>query len=138
MFVTGTTVQQETNEEELVLRLDRFERTVATCLCVVPFLFSAQCLLVAISCPVFANMFKDFGAKLPWLTQFVIDTWQVWGLVGVAVPIASLVFARRGRGTSSIVFSTVSGLVVFILAQVLTVSLFLPIFELGTVAGGTK
>lgn len=125
-------------EEDLVLRFERFERTIATCLCTVPILFSAQCLLAAISAPVFANMFKDFGAKLPWLTQFVIGTWQFWALVAVAVPIAALIIARKGRATFSVVFSTVTGVAIFFVAQFVTVALFLPIFELGTVAGGVK
>lgn len=125
-------------DEEIVLRLDRFERTVATCLCAVPFLFSAQCLVAALSCPVFATMYKDFGAKLPGPTQFVIGAWPFWALVALAVPIASLVIARKGRANFSIVFSTVFGLIVFLLAQFLTVALFLPVFELGTAAGGVK
>ena len=126
------------NDEDLVLRLERFERTVATCLCALPLLFSAQCLVVSLSGPVFAAMFADFGAKLPWLTQFVIGTWQAWALVAVAVPIASFVIARKGKTTSSIVFSTIAGIGMFLIAQVVTGAMFLPIFQLGAVASGIK
>ena len=126
------------NEEALLLRLERFERTVATCLCTVPVLFSAQCLLAALSTRVFARMYIDFGARLPWLTRFLIGTWQVWVLLAIAVPIASLVFARKGRATSSVVFSTVAGVAMFFIAQVVSAALFLPLFELGAVAAGVK
>src|SRR4051812_13348945 len=125
-------------EEDLVLRLERFERTVATCLCTLPLLFSAQCLLISLGAPVFSAMFADFGAKLPWLTQFVIGTWPLWALVAVAVPIISLVIARRGKATFSIVFSTIAGICMFFIAQLVTGAMFLPIFELGAVAGGIK
>src|SRR5690349_6391707 len=108
------------NNEDLALRIERFERTVATCLCALPLLFSGQCLLVSLNGPVFSAMFSDFGAKLPWLTQFVISSWPVWALVAILVPISSLLVARKGRATFSIVFSTVSGLTMFLIAQIVT------------------
>ncbi len=125
-------------EEDPILRIERFEKTVATCLCALPILFSMQCLLAAFSSPVFANMLKGFGAELPWPTQFVIITWQLWALIAVAVPVAVLKVARKGRATFSIVFSTVAGVAMFFIAQFVTAALFLPIFELGAVAGGLK
>ena len=48
-------------DESLLLRIERFERTVATSLCVVPFLFSGQCLTLALCAPVATTMFKDFA-----------------------------------------------------------------------------
>jgi hypothetical protein len=125
-------------EADLVLRLDRFERTVATCVGTVPLFFSAQCLFASLSCPVFADMFKENGAKLPGPTQFVIGTWQIWALVAVAGPIMTLMMARKGKPTFSVVFSTVAGIAIFLVAQFVTVALFLPIFELAAVAGGLK
>jgi hypothetical protein len=125
-------------EDDLLVRVERFERTVATCLCALPTLFSAQCLLAALAAPVFRSMFIDFGAKLPALTQFVISVWPVFAVIALAVPIAALLIARKGRASLSVVFSTVAGISIFVIAQFVTLSLFLPIFELGAVAGGAK
>ena len=124
------------NESELLLRIERFERTVATCLCVVPLLFSGQCLLVALGAPLAASLFKDFGSKLPGPTQFVLSAWPVLALVAVALPLVSFAIARKSSPRASVIFSTVSGLAVFVLAQFTTVALLLPVFQLGAVAAG--
>ena len=126
----------EMHEADLLLRIERFERTVATCLCVVPLIFSGQCLLVALGAPAAANMFKDFGAMLPAATQFVLKAWPGLALVSLLVPVFALVVARKVRPIFSVVFSTVCGFIVFLLAQFMTIALFLPIFQLGAVAGG--
>lgn len=125
-------------EEDLQLRLARFEKTVTMCLCIVPFIFSAQCLFAALSAPVFAAMFADFGAKLPAPTRLVLSTWQFWTLVALAVPVSAVIVARRAQASFSVVFSTSTGLAMFVVAQCITLSLFLPIFQVGAVAEGLK
>ncbi|HVU17917.1 MAG TPA: hypothetical protein VHD32_13405 [Candidatus Didemnitutus sp.] len=123
---------------ELRTRVGKFEKSVAYCLCLVPCLFSAQCLCVAGMAPTYQVMFVDFGAKLPTPTVFVTDTWWVWAILGVVAPISTIVVALRARAFRSVIFSTVTGLVMFGVAQAITVSLFLPIIQLGSVAGGVK
>jgi hypothetical protein len=59
-------------------------------------------------------------------------------LVAIAVPVSSLVIARKCQATFSIVFSTIAGISMFLVAQIVTGAMFLPIFELGAVAGGIK
>ncbi len=56
-------------DDPLVRRIERFERTVATCLCVVPALFAGQCLAVSLGIPAFRAMFADFGSPLPAFTE---------------------------------------------------------------------
>jgi hypothetical protein len=124
--------------DDILIRVEKFERMVATCLCVLPALFAAQCFFVALSCPVFEDMFKDFGAKLPLPTQFAMRTWGFWAVFAVAVPIVALIVSRKSKPTFSLIFSTVSGIGMFVIAQVFTGSLFLPIFQLGAVASGLK
>lgn len=124
------------NDNDLLARVSRFERNVATCLCAFPVLFSAQCVFAALAAPTFGAMYADFGAKLPAPTQFVLDTRGLWAVAGVVLPIGLLILARIGRPTVSVVVSTVLGVLVFIIAQALTGALFLPIFQLGAVAGG--
>lgn len=121
--------------ENLSARIDKFERTVATCLCAFPILFSAQCVLVALATPTFSVMFADFGAKLPEPTQFVLDTWGLWIALGVVIPVGCLILARKGNPTTSVILSTILGLVLFLLAQALTAGLLMPIFHLGAVSG---
>jgi len=122
--------------EDLEKRLTRFERTVATCLCIVPVLFSAQCFFAALSAPTFGAMFRDFGSKLPWPTQFLLETWGIWVAVSIVIPVASGVFARKGNPHTSILVTTLLGTLIFLIAQCLTAALFLPIAQLGAVAGG--
>ena len=120
--------------DDLVLRIERFERMVATCLCVVPLLFAGQCLAVVLLAPIFEEMFAGFGSKLPVATEWTLHARPLWLLMALGLPAAALVFSRRGKPTSAVMFSTVSGLVLFLVAQFLTVSLFLPIFALADVA----
>jgi hypothetical protein len=124
------------NTDDLSARITRFERNVATCLCALPILFSAQCVVVAFGAPAFGAMFADFGAKLPLPTQFVLNTWRVWAAFGLVIPIGCLILARKGNSNISVIVSTTLGVLLFILAQALTVALFLPIFQLGAVANG--
>ena len=126
------------SDDPLLARIDRFERTVATCLCVVPVLFAAQCFFAAIACPVFQSMFADFGARLPALTELAMRTWPFWAAFAVIVPIVTFVVSRKSKPAFSLVFTTASGVVLFAVAQTLTVALFLPIIQLGAVAGGPK
>jgi len=121
--------------DDLNLRVDRFERTVATCLYAVPALFSLQCVGIGLSGRIFEAMFADFGSPLPALTKAVISGRLVLVVLGFAVMAFCLIYARKGRPIRSVVASTVLGLMVFFLAQAATLGLFLPIFELGTVAG---
>lgn len=123
------------NTDAVGQRVERFERTVALCVCVVPFLFSVQLVLVALSAPTFAAMFADFGAELPLATQVVLDRWPLGVVLGCVLPIASLVVAIKGRTRVAVVLATMSGLVAFAMAQVATMALFLPIFHLGAVSG---
>ncbi len=124
-------------DENLVVRVARFERTVATCLCSISFLFGAQCLAVALSIPVFERLFADFGSALPAPTTFVFKLRVVWLLTSIGLPVATLVAARKAQPTSSVIFSTFAGLLLFLLAQFVTFAAFLPILQLGSVAGGT-
>lgn len=126
------------SEETTLQRVGAFERTVATCLCVVPFLFSAQCFFAAMATPVFKAMFADFGSKLPGLTELVAQTWPAWAAIAVIAPIAALIVSRKAVARTSLIFSTTLGLVMFVVAQTITLALFLPIFQLGAVASGGK
>ena len=124
------------NTDDIPKRIERFERTVATCLCAVPLLFSAQCVLAAFSAPTFGAMFADFGAKLPLPTQFILDTWGLWAAFGIIVPIGCFTLARRGSPNLSVILSTILGVAIFLIAQLITGALLLPVFHLGAVAGG--
>jgi len=123
-------------DEDLVSRVERFERTVATCLSIIPVLFATQCFFAALGCPAFESMFKDFGAKLPALTSFALSTWGFWLVFAVIAPISGIVVARKSTPKFSVIDSTVSGCVIVLVAQMLTLALFLPIFQLGAVASG--
>jgi len=46
--------------------------------------------------------------------------------------------AQRAKPTTSMLFSTISGIVMFVVAQSITLALFLPIFQLGAVTGALK
>ena len=124
------------SNEDLSRKLELFERTVATCLCVVPILFSGQCLVMAYTSPILADALKDFGSNLPWVTQIVIYTRPCWVLAALIIPATALFVARKRPAAYSVVFSTICGLAVFLLAQFITFSLFLPIYQLASVAGG--
>jgi hypothetical protein len=124
--------------ESLRARIEQFEKTVALSLCIVPAIFSAQVLVAAFSCPVFAAMFTDFGAKLPAPTRFIMNAWPIFALIGVVVPVLAVILARRADARVAIKFSTAAGTAMFVLAQCTTISLFLPIFQLGAVVGGLK
>jgi len=120
--------------EDILIRVEKFERAVALCLCSIPALFSLQCIGVAVAMPIFREMFGDFGAPLPAFTELVVRFRMLWLLIGIMVPIICILVARRGSPVRSVVISTVAGLSVFFLAQLLTFGLFIPILQLGSVA----
>jgi hypothetical protein len=126
------------SDDPLVQRIERFERTVATCLCMVPMLFAGQCLAVSLGIPVFQAMFADFGSPLPALTEFAFAGRPIWILLSVGIPTSAVIMARRGPPGLAVIFATVTGLLLFLLAQFVTASLFLPVFQLGEVASGMK
>ena len=100
--------------DEIRKRIERFERTIATCLCAVPLLFSVQCALVAVSAPIFGAMFADFGAALPLPTRFILNTWRLWAAFGIIVPLGSFALARRGSPNLSVIISTILGVATFL------------------------
>ena len=126
------------SDEILEKRLERFERTVATCLCSVPALFGAQCLTVSLALPVFEEMFTGFGSKLPALTTFVFDARAVWILLAIGLPSAALFLARKKKATHAVVFATIAGIALFSVAQFVTVAAFLPVFEMASAVGENK
>ncbi len=117
-----------------IKKAQRFKRSLATWLCVVPFLFAAQSLLVTCNAPTFAAMFSDFGAKLPAPTQLVLDSWVLWVLVSLLLPVAALCVARLAAAGFAVFFSAACGLGMFLIAQFVTIAMFLPVFQLGAVA----
>jgi hypothetical protein len=125
------------SDEKLRLRIERFERTVATCICTISFLFGAQCLGVALSIPIFEKMFADFGSALPGVTTFVFQFRPLWLLLAVGLPLTTLILSRKAPATFSVIFATACGLLLFLIAQFLTGAAFLPIFQLAGVASGT-
>ncbi len=125
-------------ENETIVRVEKFERTVATCLASVPLLFSLQLLSLSLTARVFQAMFADFGARLPGWTVFVTENWYFWAAFAVITPVVSFTVARKGPARTSVIFSTIASWVSFVAAQSFTIGLFLPIFQLGAVAGGAK
>jgi hypothetical protein len=118
---------------ELDLRVERFERTVALCLCTIPGLFSVQCIAVSLASRVFREMFVDYGTELPVLTSFVLRFSTAWGFIGSVVLAGCVLFALRAAPRKSVVISTIAAVFMFSLAQLLTLGVFLPILELATV-----
>ena len=111
------------------------KRTLATWLCLVPILFSAQCIFFAANTPVFKAMFADFGAPLPLPTQIALahGPWSI--AISVIIPLTAFFFAREGNARTAVPITLLLGLLMFLFAQLVTIALFLPIYQLGTVAG---
>ena len=126
---------QPDNLADLAARQTRFERTVATCLCTVPLLFGAQCLLVALAIPIFKDMFADFGSALPAFTLVVFSTRIVWIVVSVGLPAFALFTARKGNPAHAVVFATIAGILLFFIAQTVTVAMLTPVFQMAGVVG---
>jgi type II secretory pathway component PulF len=93
--------------------------------------------------PIFAAMFADFGAKLPMPTQLLIDwadfpnRWW-WGgdpVLGPFAAILAICFAKRVAPRKCLRLALAFQI---LLLLVIIVSLFLPIFQLGSVAGGLQ
>lgn len=101
--------------EDILAKVEKFERTVALCLCSIPVLFSLPCIGVALATPVFRAMFADFGAPLPVFTEFVIKFRALWLIIGIVAPSICIAVARRGQSTKSVVISTAVGLGMFFL-----------------------
>lgn len=110
----------------------RFNRKVAFWLCAVPILFSVQCAFVAFLTPLFVEIFADMGAQLPLLTRIVVNTWGIFAGFSFLAPIAAIVLVRSRKSDLSMIVSISIGIAMFIIAQVITVALFLPFFELGS------
>jgi len=91
---------------------------------------------MAYTSPLLAGAFKDFGSGLPWVTQIVIYTRPCWILAALIIPATALFVARKRPATYSVIFSTISGLAIFLLAQFIAFALFLPIYQLASIAGG--
>jgi hypothetical protein len=126
------------SNDALIARVERFERTVAMCLCAMPTLFSLQCISLGLSGRVFRAMYADFGAKLPELTTIVIRFAPFWVLLGAAAPIVCIALALRGSARASVVTSTIVALVLFFIGSAGVVGLFLPLLELGSVAANLE
>lgn len=104
-----------------------------------PVIFCIQVILIVAAVPVFAAMFADFGAPLPALTMITMD----YGVIGLALAVAGAARAvylciQRELTKTTIISTALIGLAVFVLAQAMTLTLFLPIFQLGAVAGGLE
>lgn len=117
-------------ESDSAARLTRFETTVATCLSIVPLLFSGQCLTAIGAMQASEGIHSDFGAKLPAATQFAISGRPAWLAIAIALPLAAIVLSRIKRPVASVVISTVCGLVLFALAQFLVYATWLPFTEM--------
>jgi hypothetical protein len=85
----------------------------------------------------FEKMFVDFGSALPAVTTFVFQFRPLWLLLAIGLPIATLILSRKAQPAFSVIFSTVCGLLLFLIAQFLTYAAFLPVFQLAGVASGT-
>ena len=104
--------------------------------CALPAIFALECLLLVLAIPTFEAMFADFGSKLPVLTGFVFG-WR-FAIAAVAVGAAiipALRYWRKGLGRDHVIVASVLGFFNCLLAQATLISLFLPIFTLGAVAG---
>ncbi len=123
--------------QDILHRVENFERTVATCLCFVPALFSTQAIVVCLGAPMFERMFQDFGSRLPALTDLAFKTRFLWLAVSLALPIVCMIVSRKKSPSFSVKFSTAAGVLLFLIAQILTYANFLPIMQLGAVAGGS-
>ena len=92
--------------------------------CALPAIFALECLLLVLAIPTFEAMFADFG----W--RFAIAAVAV----GAAI-IPALRYWRKGLGRDHVIVASVLGFFNCLLAQATLISLFLPIFTLGAVAG---
>ena len=93
--------------------------------------------------PVFGAMFADFGAKLPALTQLLMDFsnffkrwWWCLNPLLAAVVVALAIYSTKRVAPRKLL--RVAAILQFLLLLAIVVSMFLPIFQLGAVAGGLK
>ncbi len=103
----------------------------------VPVLFGLQVVGIGLVTPIFRAMFADFGSKLPLLTNLLIDGRFGWLVLGIAIAVAPYLILSINKITRPRV-SIVTGLgfIQFGLAQGMTLAVFLPIIQLGSVAAG--
>ena len=121
------------DDADIRSEMTRFQRTVATCLSILPLLFAGQCLAAVGMSRSAEGIFREFGTKLPIVTQFAISWRPLWVVVAVAVPISAIVVSRGSKPVRSVIFSTVCGLILFGVAQVLAYAMWAPIVQLGEV-----
>lgn len=126
------------SEEKPNDRKTRFERIAAVCLAFFPMLFAGQCMIIAYSVPAFESMFKDLGAQVPAITNFVFGLRWLWLTFPPAVAITAILNSQKRKARTSAVYSLGCGVFLFLLGQFLTYAAFLPIFELDSVAEGLK
>lgn len=88
--------------------------------------------------PAFVDMFKSFGAELPWLTRLFVQGGGFLWILPVLVPVlSSFVRVRtpddKRRGIVALLLGVVIG---FALPMVCLFSMYLPIFQLGATVDG--
>ena len=123
-------VRRIMDTEILASRIEKFHRSIATCLCAIPFLFALQCVVVAFFARSLVPLFEDFEVKLPIATHFILNTWYLFPFIGIATPIGVFILARKGNPNTSIITSTIVAIILFVLAQFMTIAAFLPIFRI--------
>ena len=124
----------------------RVEKSLTRPLVTILVLLFAHAGLMIFIFPVFAAMFADFGAKLPAMTQFMIDwsnLYRHFPLLIFAAPFAvvfgpfALLDSYSGRVKARRWLLISAALIVLLFLMILA-AVILPIFQLGAVAGGLK
>ncbi len=124
--------QKMTTDTEIRAEVIRFQRTVATCLSIVPWLFAGQCIAAVVMSKVVEAMIRDFGMKPPIETEIVISWRLAWMGAVILVGLATVIVSRIAKPVTSVVFSSICGLVLFAVAQFLTYATWSPVMGLGT------
>ena len=94
--------------------------------------------------PVFTDMFADFGAELPWATQLVIEVSDILRshflvmLLTLSVLVVAVIrydpkIDKISRFRGLLIFGAITALASL---PAYSIIMFLPIFQLGAVAGG--
>jgi hypothetical protein len=110
--------------------LAQFQRTVATCLSIVPLLFAGQGLLAILSSMNTEAVLRDLGTDLPMMTQIAMSWRPIWVGIVIILPLAAVFVSRKRPPVTSVVFSTACGLVLFAVSQYLNYSTWLPFAHL--------
>ena len=119
------------DDTDILNEMAGFQKTVATCLSILPLLFAGQCLAAIGISTTTEGMLRDFGSKLPVVTQIAFSWRPIWLALAIGIPGAAIAISRRKKPIVSVVFSTVAGLVLFGLAQFLTYAMWAPILQIG-------